>query len=122
MTMFGIRAAEFGDSTEHFVGQDDVLFDWLVADNYGPSEQESLFTVQAPAGYVFWKGHLIAVNSPKLENVDASELNESSTVACGSPENDKALMLIEEALSYMKSKAFYALGIDEDRILDYQIY
>lgn len=122
MTMFGIRFAEFGDDTEHFVGQDDVLFDWLVANNYGPAEWDTLFTVQAPAGYVFWKGKLIAKDSPKLENVDESELDESSTVSCGSSENDKALMLMEEALSYMKSSSFYALGIDEDRILDYVIY
>lgn len=122
MTMFGIRAAEFGDGTEHFVGQDDALFDWLVADNYGPSEKYSMFSVQAPVGYVFWKGNLIAVDSPKLENVEASEVSKSSTVTCSSSENDKALMLIEEALSYMKPSSFYGLGIDEERILDYVIY
>ena len=97
-------------------------FTRLVANNYEPCDHDSLYTVQAPAGYVFWNGNLILEDSPKLENRDESELNMSSTVTCGSPENDKALMLLEEAMSYMKSSSFYALGIDDDRVLDYLIY
>jgi hypothetical protein len=71
---------------------------------------------------VFWNGNVIADNSPKLENVDESEVSKSSTVTSVSSENDKAIMLIEEALSYMKTSSFYNLGISEDRILDYLIY
>ena len=122
MSTFGIRLSEFASSDAHYVCEDDVIFEWLAANNYGPSDQDSLYTVPAPAGYVFWNGNVIADNSPKLENVDESELSKSSTVTYGSPENDKALMLLEEAMSYMKASSFYALGIDEDRILDYTIY
>jgi hypothetical protein len=122
MSTFGIRMSEFAGSDEHFVNEDDVLFDWLLANNYGPSDEDSMFIVPAPAGYVFWKGKVIADNSPKLENVDASEISKSATVTSGSSENDKAIMLLEEAMSYVKRKAFYEIGISEDRILDYVIY
>lgn len=122
MSTWGITMAEFGDGTEHYVNEDDVLFDWVLADNYGPSDEDSMFSVPAPAGYVFWNGNVIADNSPKLENVDKSELSDSALVTSGSSENDKAIMLLEEAMSYMKPKAFYSVGINEDRILDYVIY
>jgi hypothetical protein len=122
MSTFGIRISEFGDSDKHFVCEDDVLFDWLLANNYGPSDEDSMFIVPAPAGYVFWKGKVIADNSPKLENRDESELSKSATVTSGSAENDKALMLLEEAMSFMKRASFYALGLDEDRVLEYMIY
>lgn len=122
MSTFGIRFSEFADSDEHFVGHDDVLFDWVLANNYELSDKDSLYTVPAPVGYVFWKGSVISENSPKLENVDESKLSKYANVTSGSSENDKAIMLMGEALSYMKASAFYSLGISEDRILDYVIY
>lgn len=119
---FGMIAKEFAGSPEHYVSDEDVLFDWLIADNYTPSEQNSRLMVPAPEGYVFWNDNLILKTSPKLVHVDNSELSESATVTIGSPENDKALMLIEEAVSYVKRATFYGIGIADDRIREFFIY
>lgn len=122
MDTFGIRASELGDSDEHYVGEDAVLFDWLVQDNYEPADRDSLYLVKAPEGYVFYKDSLHSKESPELEGADAKSLSDSAYVTHGSPQNDKALMLLEGALKFMEPEEFYALGIDEDRILDFLIY
>jgi hypothetical protein len=122
METFGIRASELGDSDEHYVGEDAVLFDWLLADNYEPSDRDSLYLVKAPEGYVFYKGSLYPKDAPEIEGADGKNLSDSSYVASGSSQNDKALMLTEGALKFMEPEEFYALGIDEERILDFLIY
>lgn len=122
MDTFGIRASELGDSDEHYVGEDGVLFDWLLADNYEASDRDSLYIVKAPEGYVFYKDSLYSKDSPELEAEDGKNLSDSAYVTSGSSENDKALMLLEGALKFMEPAEFYSLGIDEDRILDFLIY
>lgn len=122
MDTFGIRASELGDSDEHYVGEDAVLFDWLLEDNYEPSDRDELYTVKAPEGYVFYKDSLYPVGHPELEGDDGRNMSDSAYVTSGSSQNDKALMLLEGALKFMEPAEFYALGIDEERILDFLIY
>lgn len=122
MDTFGIRASELGDSDEHYVGEDTVLFDWLLADNYEPSDRDELYTVKAPEGYVFYKDNLYSKAAPELEGTDSKNLSDSAYVTSGSSQNDKALMLMEGALKFMEPDEFDALGIDEERILDFLMY
>lgn len=123
MDTFGIRASELGDSDEHYVGEDAALFDWLLADNYEPSDRgDSIYTVKAPEGYVFYKDSLYLTNSPEVQEDDGKNLSDFSYVTSGSSQNDKALMLLEGALKFMEQEEFEALAIDEERILDFLIY
>lgn len=122
MDTFGIRASELGDSDEHYVGEDATLFDWLVAGNYEPCKRDSLYKVKAPEGYVFYKDSLYPTDAPEVTEDDGKNISEFAHVTSGSSQNDKALMLMEGALKYMEPAEFYALGIDEERILDFLIY
>jgi hypothetical protein len=123
MDTFGIRASELGDSDEHYVGEDAALFDWLLADNYEPSDRgDSLYIVKAPEGYVFYKDSLYSTDSPEVKEGDGKNLSDFSYVTSGSSQNDKALMLLEGALKFMEPAEFEALDIDEERILDFLIY
>lgn len=122
METFGIRASELGDSDEHYVGEDEVLFDWLLADNYEPSDRDTLYLVKAPEGYVFYKDSLYPVGHAELEGKDGKSMSDSAYVTSGSSQNDKALMLMEGALKFMEPEEFDALNINEDRILDFLMY
>lgn len=122
MDTFGIRASELGDSDEHYIGEDPVLFEWLLSDNYEPSDIDSRHLVKAPEGYIFYKDSLYPVTSSEVKEDDGTNLSESAHVASGSSENDKALMLLEGAMKFVEAEEFNALNIDEDRILDYLIY
>lgn len=117
MTAFGILTSEFGEGDEHYVGTDEVLLEWLLANNYEPSDRDSNYLVKAPIGYKFYEGSLRAVDSP-----DGGDSSDSAYVSFSSPENDKALMLLEGAMTHLEPAEFYSLGIDEERILDYLIY
>lgn len=122
MDTFGIRASELGDSDEHYIGEDPVLFEWLLSDNYEPSDIDSRYLVKAPEGYIFYKDSLFPITASEVTEDDGTNLSESAHVTSGSSQNDKALMLLEGAMQFMEPKEFYALGIDEDRILDFLIY
>jgi hypothetical protein len=122
MIAFGIRTAEFGDSDQHYVGDDGSLFDWLISNNYEPSDRDSLYLVKAPDGYLFYKASLFPEDSAEVQGDDGKNVSDSAYVTFGSPENDKALMLLEGAMRYVEPDEFYALNLAEDRILDYQIY
>lgn len=122
MSTFGIRTEEFGDGDEHYIGEDEVLLEWLLANNYEPCEHESRYLVKAPVGYEFYKGALLPKSSPELEGVSEKDIRDSAYVSFGSPENDKALMLLEGAMTHLEAAEFDALGLDEERILDYHIY
>jgi hypothetical protein len=104
------------------VGEDGSLFDWLLANNYEPSDRESLYIVRAPDGYAFYKDSIYPEKSAEVTGDDGKNVSTFTYVTYGSPENDKALMLLEGAIRYVEPDEFYALNLDEDRILDYQIY
>lgn len=121
MTAFGIIASEFNGPDEHFVSEDEKLYEWLVANNYGLLEDDD-YPVPAPEGYVFRCGSLFLKDDPKIEGLDESELMDVYWVSVGSPENDKALCLLEGAMRYVTRKEFVALDIPEDRTLGYMLY
>lgn len=123
MSTFGIIASEFASSDEYYVSEDEILMEWILADNYGPVDLDyQEHTVPAPEGYVFRCGSLYSKDSPDLEGLDASELKESADVSVGASENDKVLMLIESAMKSVTRREFAALNIPEDRTLEYLIY
>lgn len=110
--LFGIRVKdELGENSQHYVGYDSSLFDWLMADNYGPSDREAHYKVKAPDGYGFLFGNLSPQNAE--DGWDDFEYVKSD-----SPQNDKALMLLE-SLQYAEPEEFYSRGISEDRVLDF---
>lgn len=117
MTLFGIRA-HGGDDDEHYVSEDNILWDWLVAKNYEPSGHDSFYRVSAPAGYIFDCDNLYPMDDEELANRTSS----AAHVTVESSENDKAHMLMLCAMRYVQPAEFYALGIDEARIRDYLIY
>lgn len=119
MDIFGVRISEFGESDEHYVSDSAVLLDWLLANNYEPSDRDSQYLVKAPEGYRFQRGSLFPKDSSDLEDEDIGDF---SYVTVGSPENDKALMLLDGSMRNVEPADFYALGIDEDNILDYMTY
>jgi hypothetical protein len=121
MTAFGIIASEFNGPDEHYVSDDEKLYEWLVANNYGPLE-DSHYPVPAPEGYIFKCGSLFRKDDPELKGLDESELKDTEYVAIGSSENDKALCLLEGAMKSLTRKEFHALDLPEDRILEYMLY
>lgn len=122
MSAFGIIASEFASSDEYYVSEDETLLEWLLADNYGPIDDDRQHEVPAPEGYIFRCGSLYPKDSPDLKGLDESELKNTDYVSVGSSENDKALMLTEHAMKFVSRKEFIALDIPEDRTLEYQIY
>lgn len=122
MSTFGIRTSEIGDSDEHYIAEDEILLEWLLANNYERSDRDSCYVVKAPEGYAFYRNSLFPKNSSALEGLIDEDVTDSSYVSFGSPENDKALMLLEEAMENVEPSDFYALDLEEDRILDYLIY
>lgn len=121
MTAFGIIASEFNGPDEHYVSDDERLYEWLIANNYGKLEDSS-YPVPAPDGYVFKCGSLFRVDDPRIEDHDPSELADIEWVSIGSSENDKALCLLEAAMKSLTRKEFHALDLPEDRILEYFLY
>lgn len=121
MTAFGIIASEFNGPDEHYVSEDEGLYEWLVANNYGLLE-DSRYPVPAPEGYIFKCGSLFRKDDPEIKGLDESELKDIEWVSIGSPENDKALCLFESAMKSLTRKEFHALDLPEDRILEYFLY
>lgn len=112
--MFGIRAQDERGTDEHYLGYDSSLFDWLTADNYEQSDRESSYKVKAPEGYVFLYGNI----SPRNDEDGGDDFD---YVTVGSPQNDKALMLLD-VLQFVTPREFYSKGINEERILDFLLY
>jgi hypothetical protein len=122
MTAFGIIASEFAGSDEYYVSEDETLLEWLLANNYGPLEDNRQHAVPAPEGYIFKDGSLKPKDAPEIEGLNESELTDTDYVSFGSSENDKALMLLNGAMRYVTRKEFVALDIPEDRTLEYMLY
>lgn len=53
MTAFGIKEVDFSGNVRFFVGEDEVLWDWLHADNIERAGRYQALAVAAPEGYVF---------------------------------------------------------------------
>jgi hypothetical protein len=114
MDMFGIRVAGNGEPDEFYVGNDAVLWDWLMADDYEPSPRSDLWLiVEAPVGYRFHYDNLF----PEAELMDADEMSRYSLVMTETARADKAHFLLE-TLRSVEPVEFYSLGLDKSRILD----
>lgn len=111
MTTFGIRAVKSGKLDEFYVGEEDVLFDWLVADNFEILSGDKWFFLEAPDGYEFHEGNLFPV-----QGYDGGRKGEFVSVSFA--EGSKAQMLLV-ALRSVSSEEFEALNIDPDRIIDF---
>lgn len=109
MTTFGIIRTDLDGITEHFVGEDEVLWDWLHESQYEPAASVNLCRVKAPAGYTFHQGNLFE------EGYDGGRTSECFPM--GSIEDKKALTLLV-SLRFVSSEEFAELEIDEGRIVE----
>lgn len=113
MTAFGVRAIDFGKSDEFYMGEDEVLWDWLLADNY-ETYSGNLFLVAAPAGYAFHQGYLFPVEDynggKRVEVIHLSSL----------PSAKVQMLLV--SLRSVSPDDFHALKIDADRLITYFVH
>lgn len=119
MSSFGIRASEFRGEVEYYVSEDEVLYQWLIADNFEPSIRDGQYIVRAPEGYVFGENGLVSEQSEEFKDLVDSSLTEYVTV--GSPANDKGLLAMP-AMEALDSADFYMLRTPEARIFEFVIY
>lgn len=104
--VFGIKAYICSSSPSYYVGEDDVLWDWLMADNAVPSGTSTTLQVPAPAGYEFRRS---------LSDADNTDKHEVFYVGTHSRE-DKACALLLMLPSEGETE-FEARNIDESRIM-----
>jgi hypothetical protein len=111
MTTFGIKAYICSATPSYYVGEDDSLWDWLLADNGVPVGLPDMQLVPAPPGYKFLR------NSES--EADKSEA-EGLLVFTKSPRVEKASQLLE-VLRFVELEEFESLNIDESRIITISI-
>lgn len=116
--MFVIVTSEPSGPTEHYVGEDDALWDWLQADNYELVAGVSLYRLQAPTGYIFYHEYLVPVED--YTGYDGGG-RDFEFVSMGFGKEAKALMLLLTMRS-VSSEVFAALAVDEERILEVETY
>lgn len=116
--MFAIITSELDGPTEHYVGEDDALWDWLQADNLETVSGVNLYRLQAPAGYVFYHGNLLLVEDSNGYDGGGKD---TDFVSLGTGKEAKALMLIL-SLRSVSPEVFPELGVDEKRILEVETY
>lgn len=104
---FGIKAYICSFTPSYYVGDDDVLWDWLMADNAVPSDSSTMLQVPVPAGYEFRPAN------PELDETDTPEV---LSVGVNFTRRDKACALAL-MLPYVEEADFVALGLDESRIV-----
>jgi hypothetical protein len=116
--MFAIITSELDGPTEHYVGEDDALWDWLQADNLEPVSGVSLYRLQAPAGYVFYHGDLFPAGDSTGYDGGGRD---SDFVSLGFGKEAKALMLLF-SLRSVTPEALTEMGVDENRTLEVETY
>jgi hypothetical protein len=124
MTAFGIRNLEMVGEPSYYVGEDNVLWDWLLADNVETGGYSSLAVVTAPEGYVFNSARAMVKYRPEYGEVKEfpnafPAFTRKQVLRTGPVEAGKALMLMSEyanVLTYFEEKDFNVLGIDESRV------
>jgi hypothetical protein len=136
MTSFGIKEIDFSGNIRFFVGEDDVLWDWLHADNIELAGRYKARAVEAPEGYAFnykraMVAHFVGGRGDVLAELPhAGGMNDTSKQylpATRSLVLSKALMLMNRSadvfgedtsvLSVVSAEDFAALDIDESRVL-----
>lgn len=113
MTAFGIEVMTQDAPTRFYVGESDVLWDWLVATNAEPyARSEDWLNVRAPQGYAFHYGNAFPVE----ELTEAYEVGRDILVWAKSPVADKANMLLE-TMKQVSRDEFRAEKISDHRIM-----
>ena len=119
MTTFGIVTTKAGTTdTEHYVGEDVALWDWLVADNYELTAGKDLFRLQAPVGFVFYHDNLLLAD--EYVGYDGGG-RDSTFVSLGSGKEAKALMLLI-SLRFVPAEEFAGMSIDAERVMEIETY
>lgn len=116
--MFAIITSELDGPTEHYLGEDDALWDWLHADNLEPVSGGSLYRLQAPAGYVFYHGNLISTEDSAGYDGGGRDYD---FVSLGSGKEAKALMLLL-SLRSVSPEVLTEMGLGENRTLEVETY
>lgn len=131
MKTFGIQMAERNYPYNHYVVEDNitdesVLFEWLVSDDFLPSEEVGCLRVTAPKGYLFQEEFLVPVSTLTAAEIQSVDDDESGiwsdmdvTVAYRHVEKAAALMGV--IMKDVSPKEFYALDIPEERVLAFTI-
>jgi hypothetical protein len=114
LSAFGIRVAGNGEPDEFYVGNDDVLMEWLLAEDYEADiTNPSNLIVTAPAGYLFHDGFL----TPEHALAKNAETGKTTFIY-----KDFALLAKTYALGAVLRRVepvqFYSLGFDKSRITD----
>lgn len=113
MSAFGIEVMTHDAPTRFYVGESDVLWDWLMSDKADPyASSLDWLIIPAPEGYAFRYGNAFPVE----ELTEADEVGRNILVWAKSPVADKANMLLE-TLKQVSQDEFRAEKIPDHRIL-----
>lgn len=127
---FGIRMGERNYPRNHYVMTDEVvddnvIYEWLTASDYSPSKLRGNVEFPAPEGYLFFCGELVPVDSLNPEQLGALDnggVVESTSEASSAYRHiEKVNTMVESLLEHVTPAEFYALGISEDRVLEFEI-
>jgi hypothetical protein len=111
LSTFGIKAFMRSDTPSFYVGEDERLWDWLVADNGVPVGQTGLLVVPPP-GSEFQTNPLDDEYKLKVEGLH---------INVNSVSRDKVVQVLD-ALNFVEDIAeFEALNIDESRLVTVSI-
>lgn len=131
MKTFGIRMAEPNYPQNHSVAgdniaDDSVLFEWLTADNFIPSDDFTYFKVVAPEGYLFLEEDLVPIGTLTAEQIQSVDDEDSDVwsyidVSRAYRDIEKADTLMGVIMKDVSPKEFYALDIPEGRVLTFVI-
>jgi hypothetical protein len=129
MSTFVIKVYEFGVGDYYYKGEDERLWEWLLAEDIylslRPGEDENVLggarRVLTPEGYVFCDDLLVPNNADVAMPPTELELRDWGYVSVSQPEVDKVQMLILSPYDYVTpidADEFKALGIDSDRVFE----
>lgn len=114
MSAFGIKVITQNAPDRYYVGEDDVLWDWLLADNTDLYvSRPNWLMVPAPEGYAFHYGNMFPVEELK----DVDEFGRNILVWAKSAVADKADLMLE-TLKQVSRDEFFAEKIPQSRIMD----
>lgn len=112
LSTFGVMAYIYSSTLSYFVGEEDALWDWLLADNGVPIGLPDMQLVPSPPGYKF-------LRNGGVNGEDQSE-PEGLMVYSKSPRDEKAWKLLP-VLTSVEETEFEALNIDESRIMQFLV-
>lgn len=131
MKTFGVRMSEPNYPYNHYVAKDtitddSVLFEWLTADNFIPSDEFTYLKVNAPEGYLFCEEDLVPASELTAEEIQSVDDEDSDIwsymdVSVAYRHIEKANTLLEMIMKDVSPKEFYDLEIPEERILTFTI-